>query len=243
MRVRQFRNGNELPWISNDESYDADFQENRPLAETVKLLPGDHISIECTFDSNSAVIGGFATSDEMCMLFAFYYPKSELENCFSGYPNAEVYKQLGIESVKYEYEGSLDPTIVLPEKWANRTYSDILNNEIDWTNELRSSLQDNLLNKDHFDYCRTNITKNSISFGVAHTILTESNNNPDYPKVNYPEVCKEYEEPSRCAPDETNSKSLSTKNKCGPDGSDSSTHVTMTIELFIVTLLSVIFVR
>jgi hypothetical protein len=45
MRLRQFRDGVELPWIANDETYDADYQENRPMSDPMQLLPGDHVSL------------------------------------------------------------------------------------------------------------------------------------------------------------------------------------------------------
>jgi hypothetical protein len=206
MRVRHFRQGTELPWISNDISYDADFQENRPLVENINVKPGDHISMECTYDSKKAVIGGYATSDEMCMLFAFYYPKAPMEFCFSGYPEQSVYDLLGIESVEPPYEGSLDPIVVLPEKWKGLLYSQVLDQEIEWTDELRTTLQNNLLRGNHFDYCRTNISSDPSEtiFGVGKSIIqSEVSFRDSYPWVTYPVVDKEYEEPDLCADDET----------------------------------------
>jgi hypothetical protein len=44
MRIRHFRNGTELPWISSDYNYNNKFQSNRNI-QPVKLLPNDHLTI------------------------------------------------------------------------------------------------------------------------------------------------------------------------------------------------------
>lgn len=43
LRLRHFRDGVELPWLSTDDNYTFDFQQNRPLLEEVKVLPGDQL--------------------------------------------------------------------------------------------------------------------------------------------------------------------------------------------------------
>ncbi|CAG7823934.1 unnamed protein product, partial [Allacma fusca] len=53
MRLRQFRNGTELPWLANDNHYDFNFQQNRLLSEYRKILKGDHLTYECTDESIS----------------------------------------------------------------------------------------------------------------------------------------------------------------------------------------------
>jgi hypothetical protein len=45
LKLRHFRNDEELPWISADEYFDFDYQLNRPLREPVSILGGDHLSI------------------------------------------------------------------------------------------------------------------------------------------------------------------------------------------------------
>jgi len=44
-KVRHFRNGNEIPYLANDEHYDFNYQNNRLLREHVKILPGDSLSL------------------------------------------------------------------------------------------------------------------------------------------------------------------------------------------------------
>lgn len=45
IRLRHFRNNVEEPWVIVDDKYDFDFQQNRPLAEHRKVLPGDHLTV------------------------------------------------------------------------------------------------------------------------------------------------------------------------------------------------------
>lgn len=44
LRLRHFRDGIELPWLSTDDNYNFDYQQNRPLLEEVKILPGDQLT-------------------------------------------------------------------------------------------------------------------------------------------------------------------------------------------------------
>ena len=63
MRIRQFRNGKELPIIMEDNHYDFNFQSSRqPRAENGgHVLPGDELFVECdydTFDRKQPTFGG-----------------------------------------------------------------------------------------------------------------------------------------------------------------------------------------
>ncbi|CAG0895153.1 unnamed protein product [Darwinula stevensoni] len=80
MRARIFRDGEELSWILHDENYAFDYQQSRVLREEFILLPGDHMTIECELSSSEqedVTVGGLKTQDEMCELFAMYYPRVE----------------------------------------------------------------------------------------------------------------------------------------------------------------------
>lgn len=112
--------------MATDDNYDFDFQQNRPLLEEVTILPGDQLTYgkekisnfrfvilalhhaECTYntmDSNGAVIGGLATTDEMCDAFIVYYPEIDLDFCSSEFPFSQLNEHFGIESYQgYEVE-------------------------------------------------------------------------------------------------------------------------------------------
>jgi len=44
VKLRHFRNGTELPWMSYDDFYHFDYQQNRQLSNQIQVLPGDQIS-------------------------------------------------------------------------------------------------------------------------------------------------------------------------------------------------------
>ena len=54
MRIRQFRNGKELPIVMEDNSYDFNFQSSRqPRSESGgHVLPGDELFVECDYDTS-----------------------------------------------------------------------------------------------------------------------------------------------------------------------------------------------
>lgn len=44
MRLRHYRDGKELPWLSSDDNYNFDYQQNRPILEEIKIFPGDQLT-------------------------------------------------------------------------------------------------------------------------------------------------------------------------------------------------------
>lgn len=78
MKLRHFRNNVELPPIAVDENYDFNYQEYRYLPEEITVKSGDHLVVECTYDStgrNITTFGGLGTAQEMCLAFILYYPR------------------------------------------------------------------------------------------------------------------------------------------------------------------------
>ncbi|XP_055346152.1 DBH-like monooxygenase protein 2 homolog [Paramacrobiotus metropolitanus] len=92
MYARHIRNGKELAPISTDENYDSNYQEfimfdknNQP-----QLMPGDTVVVDCVYSSTkppnvrtNTTFGGESTREEMCIVFAFYYPAVDLNMCMS----------------------------------------------------------------------------------------------------------------------------------------------------------------
>ncbi|KAA0189759.1 DBH-like monooxygenase protein-like [Hyalella azteca] len=86
IRVRHFRDGEELPLLAEDSHFAADFQQSRKLSEEVSLRPGDHITVECDYqstDRDTATFSGWEAKDEMCQAFISYYPRVDLALCRS----------------------------------------------------------------------------------------------------------------------------------------------------------------
>ncbi|CAG7816338.1 unnamed protein product, partial [Allacma fusca] len=146
MSLRHFRGDAELARIVQDDTYDFRYQENRPLHHPRKVLPGDELKLECTYDTTwkdpaGVVIGGRGSHDEMCMTFIYYYPRSSLRNCYSVADIDVILRQVfSIEAPSYAPE-SFDLVIESPPIWKNRTLSDFLNTQINWTDATRSILQ------------------------------------------------------------------------------------------------------
>ncbi|XP_035707513.1 DBH-like monooxygenase protein 1 homolog isoform X2 [Folsomia candida] len=142
MRVRHFREDVELPFLGDDQNYDNGYQENRNIKE-VKLLPGDHLTLECTYDTRGlqpprVVRGGYRTTDEMCD--AIMYPKGRVVGCGSEVVAPMLMNATGIRSV--ERTGVSNPKIKRPSKFRNLTYAEYLSSHVNWTEDLRLKIQD-----------------------------------------------------------------------------------------------------
>ncbi|KAK3791493.1 hypothetical protein RRG08_055517 [Elysia crispata] len=72
--------------LNRDDHYSSHFQEIRRLEPPVTVMPGDALITTCDYDTRgrtSATVGGFSISDEMCVNYIHYYPKTDLEVCKS----------------------------------------------------------------------------------------------------------------------------------------------------------------
>lgn len=81
-----FRGGIELAELNRDNHYSAHFQEIRALKHRIQLLPGDVLINNCLYDTSKRekiTLGGYGISDEMCVNYMHYYPRSSLEVCKS----------------------------------------------------------------------------------------------------------------------------------------------------------------
>ncbi|XP_074647748.1 DBH-like monooxygenase protein 2 homolog [Tubulanus polymorphus] len=84
MRTRHFRNGVELPWVMNDETYDFNFQTFRPVKKVVAVKSGDWLTIDCVYnttDRSNVTFADYASTSEMCLSFISYYPKVPFGFC------------------------------------------------------------------------------------------------------------------------------------------------------------------
>ncbi|XP_064117807.1 DBH-like monooxygenase protein 1 [Macrobrachium nipponense] len=86
MRIRHFRDGEELQPIITDDYYDTNFQPILSLSEERTVLPTDHLTTECVYDSSSrqnSTFSGYGDADEACLAYLFYYPRVSLAECSS----------------------------------------------------------------------------------------------------------------------------------------------------------------
>ncbi|KAM6144563.1 putative DBH-like monooxygenase protein 2 [Phoenicopterus ruber ruber] len=99
VKAAQYRNGEQLGIICEDNKYDFRLQEIRDMKEILTIKSGDEILVECNFqtlDRSEVTFGGPSTMNEMCLTFLFYYPRNNISSCMS-YPDilyiAHVLKQ------------------------------------------------------------------------------------------------------------------------------------------------------
>ncbi|CAG0897729.1 unnamed protein product [Darwinula stevensoni] len=153
MRVRVFRNGEELPWLLNDDNYDFNYQQVRVFREHITLYPGDQLIIECDYDSSgrdSVTVSGFGTTEEMCMAFLQYYPALNVAACNS-YPNFEaVFSLFGITDVWVDQDEGYEYMVS-----ENQTLVDYLN-EFDWSGIDMEGFQDLMRYDPHYARCISN---------------------------------------------------------------------------------------
>ena len=45
LRLRHYRQSEELPWIANDGNYDFNYQQDRAITNEVKVMPGDQLTV------------------------------------------------------------------------------------------------------------------------------------------------------------------------------------------------------
>ncbi|UYV66179.1 DBH, partial [Cordylochernes scorpioides] len=84
--THHYRGGQELPLLNGDDHYSTHFQEIRTLRNRVLVKPGDGLVTICRYatpDRSNITLGGFAISEEMCVNYVHYFPKTDLEVCKS----------------------------------------------------------------------------------------------------------------------------------------------------------------
>lgn len=184
LKLRHYRDGNELPWLAADENYNFDYQQIRFLPEEVKIMPGDQLTYECTYNSmqaNGTIIGGLSTTEEMCNTFIYYYPEIDLDVCSSEYPATELLKGFGIEGVRSINIPIIDPMVTAPESMANKSYTEVLNTMIPWE-EYRPTFQHHIRYDEHKIIC-----------GMAGKFISHSDT------IKYVETSVEYTPIDDCA--------------------------------------------
>ncbi|XP_060804864.1 MOXD1 homolog 1 [Amyelois transitella] len=102
--LRHVRDSTELPIISEESAYDARYQQSRVVPGGRKFMKGDILITECTYDTTSRdkpILGGYSTSQEMCLSFVLYYPRTELAGCYSMTPVEEFFETFGVTEFYY----------------------------------------------------------------------------------------------------------------------------------------------
>ncbi|OXA49743.1 DBH-like monooxygenase protein 1 [Folsomia candida] len=156
MRTRHFRGNFELPWIDFDNHYDFDFQQNKVLLDTRQILPGDQMSVECTYSSiwrkGKPVIGGRSTYEEMCQSVLWYYPRTRLE-CTSRYDVDTHLADFGVETYHIARGTSSRRYIVDTPTSIAGDYYDLVAAKFNWTEGFLLAYQEERLNGYQMSQC------------------------------------------------------------------------------------------
>ncbi|XP_065830167.1 DBH-like monooxygenase protein 1 [Oscarella lobularis] len=93
IRLRQFRNGQDLGYIAHNEHYDFNYQDFVTPLRNVTILPGDSFQTECVYDTSKRTkltVAGLSTTDEMCLAYTIIYPAATVQSCVSEIPSAAL---------------------------------------------------------------------------------------------------------------------------------------------------------
>jgi hypothetical protein len=103
IKIGVVRSGEELAPIAQESNLNSDYIENRVLGKVSKLMPGDHVTIECTYNTYERerfTLGGDSDDEEVCMATLMYYPRQEqLVSCSSQTSIKNLLRALGIEKL------------------------------------------------------------------------------------------------------------------------------------------------
>lgn len=103
IKIGIVRNGEEIEPLAQESSLNSEYLENRVFDKVKKILPGDHITVECTYNTfkrEQFTLGGDSADEEVCMATLLYYPKQDqLVSCYSQSNIANLLKALGIENL------------------------------------------------------------------------------------------------------------------------------------------------
>lgn len=116
LQLRHIRGDNELAPIAQDNHYDFNYQQSRLLPQEVKVLPGDGLITECTYNTKSRskpTFGGYSTMQEMCLAFVVHYPRTELAGCYSMPPVKYFFSNLGVKKFYGKEMSEVEDMILL----------------------------------------------------------------------------------------------------------------------------------
>jgi len=105
----QWRNGSLINEIGRVEYWSFDHQQTQFV--NFSILPGDRLNTHCVYDTskkNTTTRFGLNSTDEMCMHFLGYYPRTPVGSMVCGYLSPQ-YSGCGADYLKYPNPSILDP--------------------------------------------------------------------------------------------------------------------------------------
>ncbi|KAL7031622.1 hypothetical protein ACKWTF_007074 [Chironomus riparius] len=178
IKVRLVRNGKEHYPIAQDHNLDSEYLEYRIISKGVRILPGDDLVVECSYDSydkSKLTLGGFEAQQEICQATLVYYPRQELLSTCQSKPKTKNF----LKSLNIEKLNNAPPfTISLPERYAGKTLEEHLKT-YDWKTEF-----------DHFERISKTSPFDIISTGDQRRVLEDDPVNIVHPFVPIASPCE-----------------------------------------------------
>ena len=173
VKMRHIRDGAELPTAFLDSYYDFNYQTMRRVE--FQMLPGDHIILECGYDTTTRLSytrGGLSVQDEMCMMFLHYYPATTLAHCVSKLPLKNILLAMGVTLWPVSSSTKqLGLRIRSPVRYQNLTLTDylgvVLPGDMDAAKRLQEANLHHSQQAECYDFGRENvIAVSSVQYAV-----------------------------------------------------------------------------
>lgn len=194
VRLLHYRDDNELPYISYDENYNFNYQQNRLLHEEREILPGDKLYVRCVYENTdregNSTIGGYSTREEMCSAFVWYYNKMDGRPACISDLRAEEYRNfLQIYNTSWS-NSQLENIITRPDKNGGLLVSEVANYRTDWTLGKRMKIQEYHKTLPQISICRNfmataNSSDSSVSTTTKQPNILRRNRFDIYPEKAY----------------------------------------------------------
>ncbi|XP_023665921.2 DBH-like monooxygenase protein 1 homolog [Paramormyrops kingsleyae] len=128
IKVRHFRNKDELQHLAQDDEFDFNFQELQSLTDERLVLPGDSLITECKYNTEgreNMTWGGLSTRDEMCLSYMLYYPRINLARCESLPEISGQLKFIGVKKIQ-EPVTTWPFYIKSPRRYSNLSFTEAM---------------------------------------------------------------------------------------------------------------------
>ncbi|CAL8141900.1 unnamed protein product [Orchesella dallaii] len=212
IRLRHFRGNAELPWIQKDDNYNNTFQQIRWLPKEVTILPGDQLTIQCTYDSlsifNTTTFSGYSSNDEHCLAYLFVNQVVTNAWCSSEYSSHIQLQRFGVQNITWDvvtHERIV--TSAIPKSFVGEPLSDITDRSAHarWSPNVRAALQREMLYGQQSSSCPTrkmliaSAKKGSTNNGQPYASSTPPLETPlSISTVSLPSISHEYRPISEC---------------------------------------------
>jgi len=141
VRLRHFRDGAELRWIDYDDFYDYDYEEYKFLNPHIRVMPGDHLMLQCDYGTKEE-----AVLDEMCSAVLLVYTESNASPEYvwsrSWVDMGHQMRLLGIKNYTEGFHHGHKKTMVHEPKSLAGELKEVLSHHFDWNSNLLKKFQE-----------------------------------------------------------------------------------------------------